>query len=57
MRNNRINYHQEKKNKNLKNQTEITIPVVIHIVHRAVHSNIGSGTTYQMNKLKINYES
>ncbi|MAU37175.1 MAG: hypothetical protein CMD14_07380 [Flavobacteriales bacterium] len=44
MRKNLINYHQENKNKNLKNQTEITIPVVIHIVHRAVHSNIGSGT-------------
>ena len=48
----------KKKKKNLKNQTEITIPVVIHIVHRAVHSNIGSGKQiYQMNKLKINYES
>jgi hypothetical protein len=44
MRKNLINYYQENKNFNPKNQAVITVPVVIHVVHRVVHTNIGSGT-------------
>ena len=42
-----------KKIKNHQNKTIIEIPIVIHIIHRNSHSNIGSGTKiFQMNKLK-----
>ena len=44
MRDNLINYYQENKSVNPKNNTVITIPVVVHIVHRQIHQNIGSGT-------------
>lgn len=33
-----------KENKNRQNQTIIEIPIVIHIIHRNSHSNVGSGT-------------
>ena len=44
IRQNLINYHQENKDINKKDQSIITIPVVVHIVHRNSHPNIGSGT-------------
>jgi len=40
---NLINYQKENKENNYKNQAEITIPVVIHIVHRT-QDNIGANT-------------
>ena len=44
MRQNLIHYHQENKGITNKNQSTITIPVVVHVVHRVSHSTIGSGT-------------
>ncbi len=41
MRQNLINYHQENREVNPKNQTVITIPVVIHVVHRAARGPVG----------------
>jgi hypothetical protein len=38
-----MNYQKDNKDNNEKNQTEIIIPVVIHIVHR-IQDNIGSNT-------------
>jgi len=43
MRQNLISYHQENKSDNNK-QSIITIPIVVHVVHRNSHANIGSGT-------------
>ena len=43
MRQNLVNYHQEHKNDNSPKQAVITIPVVIHVIHRTTH-NIGIGT-------------
>ena len=44
MRKNLINYQQENKGLIYKNQSIITIPVVVHVVHRNTDPNIGSGT-------------
>jgi hypothetical protein len=52
MRQNLINYHQENKNVNNKSQSIITIPVVVHVVHRISHSNIGSGTNISDEQIK-----
>jgi len=43
MRNNLINYHQANKGSNHKNQPTITIPVVVHVVHRTQDA-IGANT-------------
>ena len=43
MRNNLINYHQANKSSNHKNQPTITIPVVVHVVHRTQDA-IGANT-------------
>ncbi len=44
MKQNLANYQEE--NKDIKHQTQaiITIPVVVHIIHRNTHTNIGMGT-------------
>ena len=38
------NYYQNHTKINHKNPSTITIPVVVHIIHRNSHSNIGTGT-------------
>ncbi|MDG2449384.1 MAG: hypothetical protein P8M34_07090, partial [Saprospiraceae bacterium] len=43
MRQSLLSYHQKNKDFKNDNQTTIIIPVVIHIVHRNSHTNIGSG--------------
>jgi hypothetical protein len=52
MRQNLINYRQENKNINEKIQSTITIPVVVHVVHRTSHPNVGSGTNISDEQIK-----
>ena len=44
MKQNLANYQEENKGIMQQNQAIITIPVVIHIIHRNTHANIGTGT-------------
>lgn len=44
IRQNLINYYQENQNINDKHQSTIIIPVVVHVVHRISHTNIGTAT-------------
>jgi hypothetical protein len=51
MRQNLINYQKENKDINYKNQQIITIPVVVHIVHRT-QDNIGANTNISVAQIE-----